>query len=154
MSYETKFPDWQQRVEEASDKTQSASAAAAFLGVKYDTYKRYAKKYGCFKTNQAGKGISRKNPLNQYPLEDILSGKHPQYQSSKLRSRLIKEGIFEPKCNKCGLSEWLGGSIPLELEHKDGQPNNHKLENLELLCPNCHALTSTYRGKNKGLVVE
>ena len=54
MSYETKFSDWQERVEKASDKTQSASAAAAYLGIKYDTYKRYAKKYGCFKTNQSG----------------------------------------------------------------------------------------------------
>jgi 5-methylcytosine-specific restriction endonuclease McrA len=44
----------------------------------------------------------------------------------------------------------LGNPIPLELEHKDGNCTNHNIENLELLCPNCHALTDTYRGKNKG----
>lgn len=51
-------------------------------------------------------------------------------------------------CNSCGLEDWLGEKIPLELEHKDGTSTNHKLSNLELLCPNCHAQTSTYRGKN------
>lgn len=148
MSYETKYPDWKERVLNASEKTQSASAAAAYLGIKYDTYKRYAKQYGCFKTNQSGKGMKTNNPLNKYPLEDILEGKHPQYQSNKLRIRLIQEKVFEHKCNRCGNAEWLGVPIPLELEHKDGQSNNHKLDNLELLCPNCHAFTSSYRGKN------
>ena len=51
-------------------------------------------------------------------------------------------------CNKCGLTEWLGESITLELEHKDGNNKNNKRENLELLCPNCHSQTETWRGRN------
>src|SRR5210317_1344756 len=115
MSYETKFPDWRQRIEEASDKTQSASAAAAFLGIKYDTYKRYAKKYGCFKTNQAGKGIDKPKITGKIPLDLIFAGNYPEYQSNKLRLKLIKEDIFPHICSNCLTEEWLGNQIPLEL---------------------------------------
>lgn len=52
------------------------------------------------------------------------------------------------KCEKCGLTEWLGKPIPLELHHIDGRELNSTLENLILLCPNCHALTDNYRGRN------
>ena len=52
-------------------------------------------------------------------------------------------------CSKCGLSEWLGKPLPLELEHIDGNNQNNSRENLEGLCPNCHSLTETWRGRNK-----
>ena len=52
------------------------------------------------------------------------------------------------KCEKCGLSLWLGVQIPLEIHHKDGDHLNNELDNLELNCPNCHALTENWRGKN------
>jgi hypothetical protein len=51
------------------------------------------------------------------------------------------------KCESCGNSTWLGNSIPIELEHIDGNSLNNELSNLKLLCPNCHALTPTYRRK-------
>lgn len=68
--------------------------------------------------------------------------------SHKLRERLLHDGIFEYKCCCCGLSEWLGEPIPLELHHIDGNKNNNILENLELRCPNCHYFTDTYKTKN------
>jgi len=71
-------------------------------------------------------------------------------KSSWLRQRLVEEGIFEPECATCGNATWQGRPIPLELEHKNGNRNDNRLENLELLCPNCHALTPTYRGRNIG----
>lgn len=52
------------------------------------------------------------------------------------------------KCENCGLSEWLGELIPLEIHHKDGNHLNNLEDNLQLLCPNCHAQTENYRGKN------
>lgn len=149
MNYEDKYPNWKELVIEASNTSLSASAAAAMLGIKYDTYKKYAIKYDCFVKNPSGKGIKKPTESRGIPLEEILDGKHPQYQSNKLRQRLLDKGIFEYICAKCNNSEWLGSPIPLELEHKNGDPTNHHLDNLELLCPNCHALTSTYRGKNK-----
>jgi len=128
--------------------TNSATAAAAFLDIKYDTYKKYAILYGCFSINQAGKGINKISGT-KIPLEEILEGKHPQYQSNKLRQRLLEEEYFQYKCYNCGLTEWLGKPIPLELEHIDGNSSNNLIDNLTLLCPNCHSFTTTYRGKNK-----
>lgn len=148
MSYETRFPDWKQRVIEASEISNSASEAAGLLSIKYDTYKKYAQKYGCFKTNQSGKGTSKLKIVGKIPTEEILNGLHPQYQSNKLRKRLISENILEEKCSSCGLTTWLSGKIPLELDHINGNNSDHVLSNLRLLCPNCHALTDNYRGKN------
>jgi Zn finger protein HypA/HybF involved in hydrogenase expression len=69
--------------------------------------------------------------------------------SSSLRIRLIKEKYFEHKCYCCNNTLWLDKPIPLELEHVNGDKFDNRIENLTLLCPNCHALTPTYRGKNK-----
>jgi len=148
MSYETKYPDWRERVINASNVSKSATEAAALLDIKYDTYKKYATKYVCFHINPSGKGMSKQSGT-KIPLEDILNGKHPQYQSNKLRIRLLEEGYFQYKCYSCNLTEWLNNPIPLELEHIDGNSSNNKLDNLTLLCPNCHSLTPTFRGKNK-----
>ncbi len=146
-SLEQRIPNWKELVIEASATSKSALEASAKLDVKYDTYRKYAIKYGCFITNQSGKGV-HKPSSNKIPLEEILLGKHPQYQSNKLRIRLLAEGIFEYKCYTCNNIAWQGRPIPLELEHIDGVPSNHLLENLTLICPNCHAFTSTYKGKN------
>lgn len=147
MSYEKKIPNWKNIIIEASKTSNSATEAAAKIGIKYDTYKKYAILYDCFNPNQAGKGINKKKP--KIPLRDIFEGKHTNYQSHKLRLRLISEGVFEHKCTNCNNKEWLGNPIPLELEHINGDSTDNTLSNLTLLCPNCHALTSTYRGKNK-----
>ena len=69
-------------------------------------------------------------------------------QSNKLRLKLLREGLKERKCECCENTIWNGQPIPLEVHHKDGDKNNNNLDNLQVLCPNCHALTSTYRGKN------
>ena len=60
--------------------------------------------------------------------------------------------VFEEQkhcCNNCGISVWQGFKISLELEHKDGNTTNNVRENLEGLCPNCHSITDTWRGRNK-----
>jgi hypothetical protein len=69
-------------------------------------------------------------------------------RSSHLRLRLIREGYKEAICEMCRQVEWLGKPIPLELDHLNGDKADNRLENLRLLCCNCHALTSNYRGKN------
>lgn len=82
-------------------------------------------------------------------LKEILEGLHPYYQTFKLKNRLLQEGVKENKCEKCGIIEWQNKPLNMQLDHKDGNPSNHKLENLQLLCPNCHTQTDTYCGKNK-----
>ena len=83
------------------------------------------------------------------PTDEILEGKHPHYQTNKLRKRLLKEEIFENKCSICGICEWNNLPITCELDHIDGNSKNHILKNLRLICPNCHSQTNTYCGKNK-----
>lgn len=132
-------------IENAIEKTSTMGGASILLKLDRRTFKRIALEYELYNP--------KKGVYNQYAgrfdTEDILDGKHPQYPTSKLSKRLIKEGYKEYKCEKpgCGISEWNGESISLELNHKDGNNGNHKLENLELLCPNCHSQTPTYRSK-------
>ena len=64
-----------------------------------------------------------------------------------LRKKLIEDGIKKDECEKCGNIEWMGQKIPLELHHKDGNRFNNELENLEILCPNCHSLTPNHSNK-------
>lgn len=90
-----------------------------------------------------GKYFGPKRPLSEYL---VCNG--PYIGSHKLKLRLIKEKIFEHKCYKCNNTFWLELPIPIELEHINGNKKDCRLENLTLLCPNCHAQTPTYRGKN------
>ena len=81
-------------------------------------------------------------------IEEYTSNKVPM-QSDKLKIRLINEGYLDPNCSICGMSRWLDGEIPLQLDHKNGDGEDNRLENLRLLCPNCHALTPEYRLKDE-----
>lgn len=80
-------------------------------------------------------------------LDDYLSNKFP-IQSHKLKLRLIAENIFQHICSNCNLMTWLDRPIPLELDHINGNHLDNNLNNLRLLCPNCHTFTNSYRGKN------
>ena len=80
-------------------------------------------------------------------LKDILV-QNSTYQTNRLKKRLITEGYKLHKCECCGNTEWNGKPIPLELHHKNGDHFDNRLENLEILCPNCHAQTDNYCGKN------
>ena len=82
------------------------------------------------------------------PMAEILVKDSTYTSTHNLRTRLINEGYFEHRCQHCGLDTWVDQPIPLELDHINGDRHDHRLENLRLLCPNCHALTPTYRGRN------
>lgn len=75
--------------------------------------------------------------------------------STKLRSADLLPALIHlrgRKCEKCGLTEWQNDIIPLQVHHIDGNHYNNIIENLQILCPNCHAQTDTYAGKNKNRI--
>lgn len=117
-------------------------------GGNYRTLKKRIKNLGIDISHFTGQSW-KKNKIfgNKYPIEDYLCGIR-QIKSNDLKYRLIKEGFFEHKCSKCNLKEWMGKQIPVQLDHIDGNPENNNLDNLRILCPNCHAQTDTYCGKN------
>ena len=96
--------------------------------------------------NRGCKGFSKSNGHELLLLEYLE--KSIDIQSNKIRKKLLEEGYKEYRCECCGLTEWLDEPIPLELHHKDGNHFNNDLDNFQLLCPNCHAKTDSYRGKN------
>jgi hypothetical protein len=81
------------------------------------------------------------------PLEEMLV-RGRSCSGANLAKRLLAAGLVSRRCDKCGLTEWLGDPIPLELDHINGEHDDNRLVNLRLLCPNCHACTETYRGRN------
>lgn len=120
-------------------------------GGNYDTVKREIKRLKLDTSHMTGKvwnvGERYKPIRNPIPLNEILV-KDSSYKSTySLKNRLFKEGLKEKKCECCGNTTWMGKEIPLELHHKNGDHTDLRIENLQILCPNCHALTDNYRGK-------
>lgn len=116
------------------------------LKCKPETLNSYLKKMNIdYEGNQSGKGFTKQK--SKWTLEEYLQNS-ADIQTNKVRTKLLEEGIKEHRCECCGLTEWLGEPIPLELHHIDGDRTNNVLENYQLLCPNCHAFTDSYRGKN------
>lgn len=125
--------------------------ACATLDMNHNTFIRYAKKFGCYNPNQGHRGIKTRFKRTRIKTEDILSGKFPDYQTYKLKKRLIAEGIKKDGGEICHWSKKRFGDdySTCELHHKDGNCHNHSLNNLIMLCPNCHSLTENYRSKNR-----
>lgn len=119
-------------------------------GGNYQSFRNLVKKLALDISHFLGQGHNKGKIIGpKRPIEDYFDNQFV-IQSHKLKLRLIREGYFIHECCKCKLQKWLDVPIPLELNHIDGNHCNNNLTNLELLCPNCHALTDNYRGKNRG----
>ena len=94
---------------------------------------------------------SRIKSNEKYSLEEVFVENSPVTQKV-LRGYVERHHVLEYKCQNCGCDgHWQDGIISLEIDHIDGDNKNNKINNLRYLCPNCHALTETYRGRNKAL---
>jgi len=98
--------------------------------------------------------IKKTYNLNDRLIENSTYSSGLPYSSYRLKNRLIKEGFKQKRCEICKLTEWLGQPINLELHHINGVNNDNRLENLQILCPNCHSYTENYRGKNMSALKE
>lgn len=88
------------------------------------------------------------NDFHSSNIEKLKSDKKIDLHYSSIRKSLL--WYYDHKCQKCGNDKWNGEKIPLEIDHINGNPDDNNFDNLRLICPNCHAQTDTYKGKNKG----
>lgn len=83
-----------------------------------------------------------------YTMEEILVENSSYHNIASLKRRLLNNNLLEYKCQICGINSWNGKELSLQLDHINGINNDHRLENLRFLCPNCHSQTETFSGKN------
>lgn len=77
------------------------------------------------------------------PIEYFLV-KNASINNTDLKRKLFASGLKEEKCEKCGIVDWLGEPLRFELDHINGINNDNRLNNLQILCPNCHSQTPTH----------
>jgi hypothetical protein len=151
----SKYTYTEQEVREAIQTSFSIRQVLEKLGIRpvggnYKTIHNLIKKLDLNISHFTGRTWNKGKsfPDQQIPLEVYLSNERP-IGSYKLKLKLFEAKVKFPKCDNCNLELWLNEPIPLELDHIDGNTENNEIENLRILRPNCHARTSTYRGKNK-----
>lgn len=125
-------------------KSKCWSDVCRFVNVKPSTgAQTYIKKkvieFGIKYSHFTGRGWKKgKTFLKKDALTYCYNGS--KINSHRLKNKLIRDGYKDNKCEKCGLFDWFGDELPLELDHIDGNHNNNEFENLKILCPNCHAI--------------
>jgi hypothetical protein len=130
---------------EMINNNESKSSICKVFQCKPITLENYLKKLNITYIGNRGlrgkKSGKNRKPSLYYSNNDII------IPSSRLRKKLIEDGVKKDSCELCNLTEWLGQKIPLELHHIDGNRFNNKIENLQILCPNCHSLTHNHSTK-------
>ena len=84
------------------------------------------------------------------PIEKLLVVKDEAGGRWNIKRRLLAAALKEPRCERCGIEDWLGEPLTLALHHVNGDNRDDRLENLALLCPNCHSQTENFAGRNVG----
>lgn len=145
---------------EAIKASKSIAQVCRVLGLKcaggnYKTINDFIKENNVDTTHFTGKGWNvglKFNPNPPKSLDEILV-ENSKYQSYKLKNKLLENGLKEHRCECCGNTEWNGKPIPLEVHHINGDNTDNRIENIQILCPNCHAQTDNYRGRNKNMAL-
>ena len=131
------------------EEEQPKSYICQQLGCKQETLNSYLKKMDIEYAGQQNKKGQQKGTNIYLPALHYIENNIP-IQSHKLKEKLIRDGIKQNCCELCGISEWLSVKLPLELHHKNGNHHDNDLDNLQILCPNCHSIQEGNSGANKG----
>lgn len=111
----------------------------AIAGGSYTFIRGHILRLGLDTSHFAGQqGKNRFGKSKGLTLEQILVAGSP-YQSSEIRRYILAAGIKENRCEVCSISAWNGKPITIELHHRNSVRNDHRIENLQMLCPNCHS---------------
>lgn len=149
-------PVGREELAEAVQQSDSWAMAARRLGLSGPAgqvrVKRLAANAGLDASHMLGQACGRGLRLGGREAEPLSTVLVPgrRLNTARLRERLLRERLLGPECVACGRDTWEGAPIPLELDHVNGDRTDNRLQNLRLLCPNCHARTPTYRGRNIG----
>lgn len=138
-----------EQIAEAIGNTRSVAEAVRYLNCSRDTLVRNAKKFDVkLNLNQGGQGIP--DEKRSAKTADEAFQKDSKATKGILVYWLKQER--EWKCECCGLAEWQGKRLPLEVHHINGDRTDQRRENLQILCPNCHSITENWRAGNKGII--
>ena len=142
-------------LKEIVSKSKSVAEVCRHFGIKGSTgaQSHLSKKIKAFELDTSHFTGQGWNKGKVFPKRDAMTYCHRDSTecSHRLKRRLIRDGYKEAECENCGISKWLGEDVVLELDHKDSDHFNNEISNLQILCPNCHAMFTRKR-KDAGMV--
>lgn len=143
----TDILDRKQDILQWIEEKQTKAYMCQQLGCKQETLNSYLKKMDIVYDGQQAKKGQYKGGNEYKPALYYIDNNLP-IASHKLKEKLIRDGLKPAHCEICKMSLWQGKNLPLELHHKDGNHFNNQLNNLEILCPNCHSIQPGNAGAN------